>query len=425
MTVVHYEAPAPLPPSRPGDELEAGPVGDVARLRAAAELAAYIAGTEFVPDQLRNRPEAITAALLAGAELGLERMASLRSIAIIKGRPTLSAEAQRGLVIAKGHELWFEESTVTRAIAAGRRAGEDRIGRVTWTLDDAKRAGLAGQQNWRAYPAEMLRARASAALARAMFPDVTLGIPATEELDDDLANGAPGIPPTPPPDNAPPPAPATRTRRRSSSTPAERPPVPPTPPPDQQPEPEVPPEPPATDAAKRKIFALMRDVGIPAGDRDRRLAYTRRIVERDLASSAELTIGEADRVIVDLERILALPADQRPAAIAGPSEQEDGGVATSTPTPKPAEHDNRLEQLDELVTAGLEHGLTIHDLYTQIAEFRHVLTDNLVAELGGADTTGRLLWSPLRNSLRPDEITDLFPHLVAAKAAATGDDIPF
>jgi hypothetical protein len=368
VTIVHYEQPAPLPASRPGDELEAGPVGDVARLRAAAELAAYIAGTEFVPDQLRNRPEAITAALLAGAELGLERMASLRSIAIIKGRPTLSAEAQRGLVIAKGHELWFEESTITRAIAAGRRAGEDRIGRVTWTIDDAKRAGIAGQTNWRAYPAEMLRARASAALARAMFPDVTLGIPAAEELDDELVNGAPGVPASPPPDDAPAAPAPTRTRRRrssSSSTP-ERPPVPPTPPPDQQPEPEVPPEPPATDAAKRKIFALMRDVGIPAGDRDRRLAYTRRVIERDLASSAELTIGEADRVIDDLERILALPPDQRGAAIAGAGEQElatlaeleamtDAEAAERPPTPDQEPGGLELAQAERLQALFDEH----------------------------------------------------------------------
>src|SRR4029077_16390834 len=126
-------------------------------------------------------------------------------------------------VTGAGHELWFEETTTTRAIAAGRRQGTDRVGRVTWTLDDAKRAGLAGQPNWRTYPAEMLRARASAALARAMFADVTLGIPAVEEVDDQTDNGpALEVAPEPPPKT---------TRKRS------RPALAPTPPPDPQPEP--------------------------------------------------------------------------------------------------------------------------------------------------------------------------------------------
>src|SRR5690606_27529948 len=36
--------------------------------------------------------------------------------------------------------------------------------------------GLTGRSNWKAHPAAMLRARASAALARAVYPDVAMGI---------------------------------------------------------------------------------------------------------------------------------------------------------------------------------------------------------------------------------------------------------
>src|SRR5215831_1224397 len=190
MTIQQYESPPPLPPSRPGDELQAGPTGDVARLRAAAEYASYIANTSLVPEALRGDPAAIAAVMLAGQELGLKPMASLRMVVLIRGRTALTAEAQRGLVTSEGHELWFDESTVTRAIAAGRRRDSDRVARITWTLDDAKRAGIAGGENWRRYPAEMLRARASAALARAMFADVIGGIPASEEIEDEPANGA-------------------------------------------------------------------------------------------------------------------------------------------------------------------------------------------------------------------------------------------
>jgi hypothetical protein len=327
VSIVQYETPPPLPASQPGEELAPGPAGDVARLRAAAEYAGHIAETEFVPDPLRSRPAAVAAAILAGGEVGLTPMAALRSISVIKGRPTLSAEAQRGLIMAAGHEIWFDESTVTRAIACGRRAGTDRVGRITWTLDDAKRAGIAGQNQYRNYPAEMLRARASAALARAMFADVTLGIPAAEELDD-VDNGVPpptGDQPTPPPDQPAPPA-STRTRKRAptkraQAAPPERAPLPPTPPPDRQEQPSA--EPLATDARKRQIFALMRDAGMPTGDehRDERLGYASRIAGRTITSSNELTMSEAQRILDDLAEVKALPAAERAVRLRGAPEE--------------------------------------------------------------------------------------------------------
>jgi hypothetical protein len=295
VTVVQYEQPAPLPPSQPGDELEQGPRGWVARLRAAAEIAAYINGTDFVPAGLRGNPAAIAAAILYGDELGIGPMQALAKIAVIKGRPALLAEAQRALVAAAGHEIWFEESTATRAIAAGRRHGSDRIGRITWTLDDAKRAGLAGQPNYRTYPAEMLRARASAALCRSMFPDVIGGMAAAEELE--------GLP-----DDSQPPVVADEkpaSRRRS------RPPVTPTPPPDPQPEPPaVADEAPVSDAQRRHLFALMRDAEIPE-DRDLRLTYLGHVIGRTIKSTGELTSREASLAIDELRETLALPPQER------------------------------------------------------------------------------------------------------------------
>jgi hypothetical protein len=308
MTIQPYEPPAPLPASLPGDEAQRGPIGWVARLRAAAEIANYIGATDFVPESLRGNPAAIAAAILYGDEIGLDPMQSLAKIAVIRGRPSLTAEGMRGLVLSRGHELWLEESTTTRAIAAGRRQGSERIGRVTWTLDDAKRAGIAGQQNYQRYPREMLVARATAALARQMFADVVGGLLAAEELDGEPDNGVAPVPDLPaPPDaaRAEGRAPARR-RRPAPATPAAAEPVPPTPPPDEQPEPEPPAEPLATDAYKRRIFATMRDLAIGAkgsedAKRTERLAYTSKAVGRTITSSNELTIGEAQKVIDQLE----------------------------------------------------------------------------------------------------------------------------
>jgi hypothetical protein len=300
VTITRYEQPAPLPPSQIGDELERGPAGWVARLRAAAEIAGHIGNTDFVPQGLRGNPAAIAAAILYGDEVGLSPMQSLAKIAVIKGRPSLTAEAQRSLILAAGHELWFEESTTTRAIAAGRRKGSDRIGRITFTLDDAKRAGLAGQQNWRTYPAEMLRARASAALARAMFADIIGGLAATEEIDDPgweaVATDVVELE-----------QPKTRRRRRTTIAAAAEP-VPPTPEPDEQPQPD--PIALASDTQRRRIFALMRDVGIPE-QRETRLTYISDVIGHSLETTSDLTASEASTLIEELERLEEMSVEER------------------------------------------------------------------------------------------------------------------
>ena len=153
-------------------------------MEPAARLAEAVARTEFVPSGLRGNVPAIAAAILYGDEVGLSPMQSLSKVHVIDGRPALSAEAQRALILAAGHEMWIAESSNTRVTWCGRRAGSAQESKVTWTLDDAKKAGLDGRQNWRRYPRAMLSARASAELARAMFADVIGGLGAVEEFED-------------------------------------------------------------------------------------------------------------------------------------------------------------------------------------------------------------------------------------------------
>lgn len=151
----------------------------------AWKLASRVADTDFVPKALRGKPEAVLACILAGHEAGISPMQSLAKIHVVEGRPAMAAELMRALVLRAGHELWIEESTSTRVIVAGQRAGSERVSRVAWTLDDAKRANLAGKNNWKSYPRAMLLARATAELCRALFPDVLAGISHTiEELAD-------------------------------------------------------------------------------------------------------------------------------------------------------------------------------------------------------------------------------------------------
>jgi hypothetical protein len=149
-------------------------------------LAQRIAQTDFVPPPLRGKPEAVLACILTGHEAGLSPMQSLAKINIIEGRPAMSAELMRALVLSAGHRLHYDTATNTKCVAVGERHDNPtQATRVEWTLDDAKRAGLEQRPNWRKYPKAMLIARATAELCRMIFPDVLAGISYTvEELTD-------------------------------------------------------------------------------------------------------------------------------------------------------------------------------------------------------------------------------------------------
>lgn len=161
--------------------------GWVEMLGPAHELATAICRTDFVPTALRNKPEATMAAILYGNEVGVGPMQALAKIHIVEGRPAPSAELMRAMAMSRGHEIWVEDSSTTRVVICGRRADSEHVTKVQWTIDDAKKASLAGKKVWQSYPRAMLLARASAELCRLVFPDVLGGMSyAREEVEDGL-----------------------------------------------------------------------------------------------------------------------------------------------------------------------------------------------------------------------------------------------
>src|SRR5512139_2289224 len=70
---------------------------------AAHEMATGLVQTSFVPEAFRGKPHEATAAILAGAEIGLDPMAALRSFDIIQGTAAPRANTLRAVVQANGH----------------------------------------------------------------------------------------------------------------------------------------------------------------------------------------------------------------------------------------------------------------------------------------------------------------------------------
>lgn len=122
--------------------------------------------------------------LATGYELGLSPMQSLRGIYVVNGKPVLSADLLVAIVRRSGFCEWWRtvESTPDRCTISTLRKGDPEPATKTWTMADAKRAGLAGKPIWTQYPATMLRHRCAAELAREAYTDVTLGLYDPEEL---------------------------------------------------------------------------------------------------------------------------------------------------------------------------------------------------------------------------------------------------
>jgi hypothetical protein len=326
----------------------------------AATVARMVAPTPFVPDQLKvwTNPEerdpkkrildldgtvaVVTAVWLAGAEIGLGQMASLRAFTIIRGQVAMYALAARALLLNHHHEIVVVETTSIRAIVRGRRAGEEEWQEARWDIERAKTARLLpGSENsaWRTQTQAMLVARATAEACRWVAADAMLGIPAmAEELEapdgqDPAAIQAASADTMPRGITAAPAAvepPKPERKRRSTGPRAALPKAPPNPAPEPVPAEPAPSRSKITKAQLTKLHVGLKALGIT--DRDEALGMLSVWANRrdpdsgalvNLTTTGDLTPDEADSVLDRLEALRKIAAqDQQGEPEPGPPDDE-------------------------------------------------------------------------------------------------------
>lgn len=155
---------------------------------SAVQIAKMLVASRLLPKGI-DTPEAAFAIIVTGRELGLTVMQSLRSIHVINGKPTLSADLILALVKGSSWCQYFRlvESTDSIATYETQRVEEPSPTSMSFTIEMARRAGVLNNPTWTKYPEAMLRARCIAALARAVYPDVVLGVYETGELEPEVA----------------------------------------------------------------------------------------------------------------------------------------------------------------------------------------------------------------------------------------------
>lgn len=145
----------------------------------------YLADSDLVPKDFKGKPGNCLIAMQWGTELGLKPLQAMQNLAIINGRPSLWGDAVIALVRGSALcESVIETDDGHTATCRVKRRGEAEQYR-TFSMDDAKAAGLAGKQGpWTQYPKRMRQMRARAFALRDVFPDVLRGLPVAEELMD-------------------------------------------------------------------------------------------------------------------------------------------------------------------------------------------------------------------------------------------------
>lgn len=151
----------------------------------ALTFSEYLADSDMVPKDFKGKPANCLIAMQWGAELGLKPLQALQNLAVINGRPALWGDAVIALVRSSPLcEFVIETDDGSAATCRVKRRGEPEQSR-TFSVDDAKQAGLQGKQGpWSQFPKRMRQMRARAFALRDVFPDVLRGLPVAEEIMD-------------------------------------------------------------------------------------------------------------------------------------------------------------------------------------------------------------------------------------------------
>ena len=150
-------------------------------------LSERISKSGLLPKELQNKVPEVMMQIMAGQELGLAPMASLRSFSIITGKPVMSADAMVALCLGSGKCEYFRRKPGADADSVTyvtKRRGEPEQS-CTWTMTMAKDAALHQKDNWRLFKRQMLASRAKSELARDVYPDVLAGVYSADEISDE------------------------------------------------------------------------------------------------------------------------------------------------------------------------------------------------------------------------------------------------
>ena len=155
---------------------------DEIELRTDMQMAKALSQSTMFAKRFNGNPADVLGAVMLGKSMGIEPISALTSINVINGTPTASAMLIAALIRRAGHRIDYQRDDGERVVSCTiTRADDGTSVTETWSMDRAKRMGLAGRGMWAKDPMTMLSWRALTSAARLAVPDVVLGLAYTPE----------------------------------------------------------------------------------------------------------------------------------------------------------------------------------------------------------------------------------------------------
>lgn len=151
-------------------------------MQAVQQLAEQVVASKLFKDILSSPQEAFVLMQLCVSR-GLAPMEAVTRYHIIKGKPSMRADAMQAEFQANGGRIEWKERTEKCCEAVFSHPSGGTVP-VKWTIEMAKTAGLTGNPSWAKYPRQMLHARCVSEGVRATFPGAVSGIYTPEEVRD-------------------------------------------------------------------------------------------------------------------------------------------------------------------------------------------------------------------------------------------------
>lgn len=154
------------------------------------DLATFMAASDLIPKSLGGRKENVAMVLLLGHEIGVPGIAALSNIYVVNGRPSIWGDLATALVRRSplceslSAPVYTGEGAKLSVSVSGKRKGDPNVATFTYSMEDAKLAGLLGKDTWLKSPKDMLFWKAFHRLAKFLWPDVLKGIAIREIAED-------------------------------------------------------------------------------------------------------------------------------------------------------------------------------------------------------------------------------------------------
>ena len=171
----------------------------------AWEKAVLLSRCDFIPTHCKGKPWNVMFILEVAKDLGIQETFALQNLFITPdGKLGMEASVVRAILLSKGYQIHYHESTAEKAIVevvrpGGKQGETSGAFKATWDIPRANKISFKnkkGEQrtlsqkfNWKMYPTQMLRHRALMEAAREVAADDLGGVAySKDEVEDSFDN---------------------------------------------------------------------------------------------------------------------------------------------------------------------------------------------------------------------------------------------